>query len=331
MVKAFSYGMGSYEIAKVLEFNRVDYLTVAYADEGVTLRKAGIKTPIMVMNPEVSSFDTIIKHNLEPEIYNFSILKELIKASNEESIGIHIEVDSGMKRLGFDNGQLDELLNILWQQPNVYVKSIFTHLAASEAHEHDEFTKNQIANFEKMANKISRTFPYTILKHCLNSGGIVRFPNAQFDMVRLGIGLYGIDPAEEVQKQLQQIGTLKTVISQIRNISADESIGYGRKGKVDRASRIAIIAIGYADGLNRKLSNGIGYMLVNGKPAPIIGNICMDMTMIDVTNIDCKEGDEVIVFGAGLDISALADKVGTIPYEILTSISQRVKRVYFYE
>lgn len=188
-----------------------------------------------------------------------------------------------------------------------------------------------MANFEKMANKISRTFPYPILKHCLNSGGIVRFPNAQFDMVRLGIGLYGIDPAEEVQKQLQQIGTLKTVISQIRTISADESIGYGRKGKVDKTSRIAITAIGYADGLNRKLSNGIGYMLVNGKAAPVIGNICMDMTMIDVTDIECMEGDEVIVFGAGLDISELAEKVGTIPYEILTSISQRVKRVYFYE
>jgi alanine racemase len=331
MVKAFSYGTGSYEIAKVLEFNRVDYLAVAYADEGVTLRNAGIKTPIMVMNPEVSSFDAIIKHNLEPEIYNFSILNELLKASNEESIGIHIELDSGMKRLGFDIGQLDELLNILWQQPNIYVKSIFTHLAASEANEHDEFTKNQMATFEKMANKMSRTFPYPILKHCLNSSGIVRFPDAQFDMVRLGIGLYGIDPAEEVQKQLQQIGTLKTVISQIRNISANESIGYGRKGKVDKASRIAITAIGYADGLNRRLSNGNGYMSVNGKPAPIIGNICMDMTMIDVTDIDCKEGDEVIVFGAEPVISSLAEKIGTIPYEILTSISQRVKRVYFYE
>jgi alanine racemase len=236
-----------------------------------------------------------------------------------------------MKRLGFDIGQLDELLNILWQQPNIYVKSIFTHLAASEANEHDEFTKNQMATFEKMANKMSRTFPYPILKHCLNSSGIVRFPDAQFDMVRLGIGLYGIDPAEEVQKQLQQIGTLKTVISQIRNISANESIGYGRKGKVDKASRIAITAIGYADGLNRRLSNGNGYMSVNGKPAPIIGNICMDMTMIDVTDIDCKEGDEVIVFGAEPVISSLAEKIGTIPYEILTSISQRVKRVYFYE
>lgn len=331
MVKAFSYGTGSYEIAKVLEFNRVDYLTVAYADEGVTLRKAGIKTPIMVMNPETSSFDAIIKHNLEPEIYNFSILDELLKASNEESIGIHIEVDSGMKRLGFDEGQLDELLKILLLHPNLYVKSIFTHLAASEAHEHDGFTNNQIGIFERMANKISAAFSYPILKHCLNSGGIVRFPDAQFDMVRLGIGLYGIDPAEELQKQLQQIGTLKTVISQIREISADESIGYGRKGKVDKASRIAITAIGYADGLIRKLSNGIGSMIVNGKLAPIIGNICMDMTMIDVTNIDCKEGDDVIVFGSELDISAVADKLGTIPYEILTSISQRVKRVYFYE
>jgi alanine racemase len=188
-----------------------------------------------------------------------------------------------------------------------------------------------MATFERMANKMSRTFPYPILKHCLNSGGIVRFPDAQFDMVRLGIGLYGIDPAEEVQKQLHQIGTLKTVISQIRNISKDESIGYGRKGRVDRASRIAITAIGYADGLNRKLSNGNGYMLVNGKPAPIVGNICMDMTMIDVTDIECKEGDEVIIFGAELNISDVAKKVGTIPYEILTSISQRVKRVYYYE
>ncbi len=331
MVKAFSYGTGSYEIAKVLEFNRVDYLTVAYADEGVILRKAGIKTHIMVMNPEVSSFDTIIKHNLEPEIYNFSIFDELLKASNEESIGIHIELDSGMKRLGFDEKQLDELLNLLLQHPNLYVKSIFTHLAASEAHEHDGFTNNQITTFERMANKISEAFTYPILKHCLNSGGIVRFPKAQFDMVRLGIGLYGIDPAVELQNHLQQIGTLKTVISQIRNISAEESIGYGRKGKVDKASRIAITAIGYADGLNRKLSNGIGYMLVNGKPAPIVGNICMDMTMIDVTEIDCKEGNEVIVFGAELDINAVAEKVGTIPYEILTSISQRVKRVYFYE
>lgn len=331
MVKAFSYGTGSYEIAKTLAFNQVDYFAVAYADEGVVLRKAGIKTPIMVMNPEKSSFDLIVKYNLEPAIYNLSILNDLIKAINGQEIGIHIELDSGMKRLGFDEPQLPDLLNILAHNNHIQIKSILSHLAASEASEHDAFTQNQIAKFDAFSQKITRVFPYKILRHILNSSGIVRFKNAQFDMVRLGIGLYGIDPALEVQKQLQAIGSLKTVISQIRNISVDESIGYGRRGTVNKPSRIAIVAIGYADGLDRKLSNGNGYMLVNGKKAPIIGSICMDMTMIDVTEINCQEGDEVAVFGGELGIEILAEKLGTIPYEILTSISQRVKRVYYAE
>ncbi len=331
MVKAFSYGTGSYEIAKTLAFNQVDYFAVAYADEGVVLRKAGIKTPIMVMNPEKSSFDLILKYNLEPAIYNLSILNDLIKAINGQEIGIHIELDSGMKRLGFDEPQLQELLSVLNQNSHIQIKSVLSHLAASEAHEHDAFTQNQIAKFDAFSLKITNVFPYKILRHILNSSGIVRFKNAQFDMVRLGIGLYGIDPALEVQKQLQAIGTLKTVISQIRNISVDESIGYGRRGTVNKPSRIAIVAIGYADGLDRKLSNGNGYMLVNGKQAPIIGSICMDMTMIDVTEINCQEGEEVIVFGGELSIEILAEKLGTIPYEILTSISQRVKRVYYAE
>ena len=331
MVKAFSYGTGSYEIAKTLAFNQVDYFAVAYADEGVMLRKAGIKTPIMVMNPEKSSFDLILKYNLEPAIYNLSILNDLIKAINGQEIGIHIELDSGMKRLGFDEPQLQDLLSVLAHNNHIQIKSILSHLAASEAPEHDAFTQNQITKFDAFSQKITAEFPYKILRHILNSSGIVRFKNAQFDMVRLGIGLYGIDPALEVQKQLQAIGSLKTVISQIRNISVEESIGYGRRGTVNKPSRIAIVAIGYADGLDRKLSNGNGYMLVKGKQAPIIGSICMDMTMIDVTEINCQEGDEVIVFGGELNIEILAEKLGTIPYEILTSISQRVKRVYYAE
>lgn len=331
MVKAFSYGAGSYEIAKVLEFHRVDYLTVAYADEGVTLRKAGIRTPVMVMNPEASGFDAILQHNLEPEIYHFFILEQLIKACEGQEVGIHIEVDCGMKRLGFDEPEIDQLTGLLKQYPNIRVRSVFAHLAASEDKKHDEFTAEQIARFKRMSDKISAAFDYPVLRHVLNSSGIVRFPAAQFDMVRLGIGLYGIDPAEKVQKELQQVGTLKTVISQLRGIKSHETVGYGRRGKVSHDAKIATVAIGYADGLNRRLGNGKGYMLVNGQKAPIVGSVCMDMTMLDVTHIDCAEGDEVIVFGKEIDIHDIADKVGTIPYEILTSISQRVKRVYFYE
>lgn len=331
MVKAFSYGAGSYEIAKVLEFNRIDYLTVAYADEGVTLRKAGIKSPIMVMNPEVTSFDTILQNNLEPEIYTFFILEQLIKACDGEEVSIHIEVDCGMKRLGFDEAEMDQLIAMLKQYPNIRVRSVFAHLAASEDKKHDEFTREQISKFKRIAEKVDTAFEYPVLKHILNSSGIVRFPEAQFDMVRLGIGLYGVDPSEKIQKHLQQIGTLKTVISQLREIKNYETVGYSRKGKVIVDSKIATVAIGYADGLNRRLGNGKGFMLVNGKHAQIVGSICMDMTMLDVTNIDCKEGDEVIVFGKEIDINDVADKVGTIPYEILTSVSQRVKRVYYYE
>ncbi len=331
MVKAFSYGTGSYEIAKTLAFNQVDYLAVAYADEGVVLRKAGINTPIMVMNTEKSSIDLLLKHNLEPTIYNITILNDVINAANGQELGIHIELDSGMKRLGFDATQVETLLAILNANTNIQVKSIMSHLAASEAVEHDAFTLEQIEKFEKVSGNIMAHFSYPILRHCLNSAGIVRFKNAQFDMVRLGIGLYGIDPAIAIQNQLQQIGTLKTVISQIRHIAPNESIGYGRRGHVLKPSRIAIVALGYADGLDRKLSNGNGYMLVNNKRAPIIGNICMDMTMIDVTEITCEEGNEVIVFGAEPSITELAEQLQTIPYEILTSISHRVKRVYYAE
>jgi alanine racemase len=331
MVKAFSYGSGSYEIAKVMEYNRVDYLAVAYADEGVTLRKAGIKIPIMVMNPEPIAFDSIIQHNLEPEVYNFFMLEQLIKACNGQEISIHIEVDTGMKRLGFDEVEIDELINLIHHNPNIRIKTVFSHLAASDDKKHDLFTHEQIQKFERISDKIIASFHYPILRHILNSSGIARFTDSQFEMVRLGIGLYGIDPAEKLQKQLQVVGTLKTVISQIREVKSHETVGYSRKGSVQRDSQIAVVAIGYADGLNRKLGNGKGYMVVNGQKAPIVGSICMDMTMIDVTGINCREGDQVIVLGKEVDINEMASKIGTISYEVLTGISQRVKRVYFYE
>lgn len=328
MVKAFSYGAGSYEIARMLQFNRVDYLTVAYADEGVALRKAKIKTPIMVMNPEPHSFDVILQYNLEPEIYHFEILQALVKSADGEEVGIHIELDSGMKRLGFDANEIPALIEVLLENPNLKVRSIFTHLAASEDPSHDAFTLDQIATFDLNSSAIQSQFSYPILRHCLNSGGIARFAHAQFDMVRLGIGLYGVDPSPQ-HLSLQAIGTLKTVISQIREIGVNESIGYGRRGQLSESGRIAIVAIGYADGLDRKLSNGVGSMLVNGQLAPIVGNICMDMTMLDVSHIACNAGDEVIVFGENPSIHQVSDWIGTIPYEVLTGISQRVKRVYF--
>jgi alanine racemase len=331
MVKAFSYGAGSYEIARILEFHRVDYLAVAYADEGVILREAGIKLPIMVMNVEVSAIDQILKHNLEPVIYSKQIMTEWIKQSAGESAGIHIEIDTGMKRLGFNKQDIPWLIDMLTHHESLTVKSVFAHLAASEDKKHDEFTREQIASFGQSCKAIQEALTYPILKHTLNSGGIIRFPEAHFDMVRLGIGLYGIDPSHKIQKQLQQIGTLKTVVSQIHEVASHETVGYNRKGVVNRNSKIATVAIGYADGHNRKLGHGKGYMIINNQKAPVVGSICMDMTMLDVTDINCKEGDEVTVFGGEIAVQEIAEKTGTIPYEVLTSISQRVKRVYFLE
>lgn len=331
MVKAFSYGSGSHEIAKTLEYHRVDYLTVAYADEGVVLRKAGVKTPIMVMNPEPGSFLNLAEYNLEPEIYNRYILDDLLNHVEGGETGIHLELDTGMRRLGFDEQELDALLAVLKKNPNLIVKSVFSHLAASDENKHDLFTWEQIEKFEQMSSYLIRSLGYPVLRHILNSSGITRFPEAQFDMVRLGIGLYGVDPSARFQSQLENVGSLKTIISQLRKIKAGESVGYSRKGQVKEDATIAVVAIGYADGLDRGLSNGNGHMLVNGKPAPIVGNICMDMTMLDVSRIDCKEGDEVLVFGKDLPITELSKNIDTIPYEILTGISQRVRRVYFQE
>jgi alanine racemase len=336
MVKAFSYGSGSFEIANLLQFHHVDYLTVAYADEGVELRKAGINLPIMVMNPDQESFDSMIKHGLEPEIYSFRTLRLLEESLNRisaghSSIGIHLKIDTGMRRLGFDPAEVDALVLHLKENPMIRVLSVFSHLAASDNPELDDFTLQQLSIFRDASEKITHSFEYPILRHIGNTAAISRLPDAQFDMVRLGIGLYGISPIPEEQHHLHTVSTLKSSISQIKYVSATESVGYNRAWTADKDTTIGIIPIGYADGLSRRLSNGQGHLMVKGEVVPIIGNVCMDMCFIDITGINAREGDEVIIFGKEMPITHLAEEMGTIPYEILTGISRRVKRVYFEE
>lgn len=336
MVKAFSYGSGSFEIANVLQFNRVDYLAVAYADEGVELRKAGIKSPIMVMNPEEQSYDSIVKWNLEPEIYNFRSLlifnDTILKTTSyTDIVNIHIKLDTGMHRLGFEEKEINELIIRIKNNKRLRIKSVFSHLVASDESEHTDFTKLQIQRFTDISTVILSHFDYPIMRHLSNSGGISKFPEAQFDMVRLGIGMYGVSNRDFEQVNLQHVATLKTIISQIKNINKGDSVGYSRKGVVERNSRIATIPIGYADGYNRRLGNGVGFVIINDKKAKTVGNICMDMCMVDVSNIECNEGDEVLIFGETPTIVDIANQTGTIPYEILTTISRRVKRVYFQE
>jgi len=337
MVKAFSYGSGSFETANVLQFNRVDYLAVAYVDEGVELRKNGITSPIMVMNPEQRSFEAMIQYNLEPEIYSLHLLDrfaEILSLLRTEADGkykIHLELETGMNRLGFDLGEIPQLIEKIQGNHQLQVASVFSHLAASEDAAYDDFTREQIRKFEEMSNMICGAFDYKILRHILNSNGITRHSYAQFDMVRLGIGLYGLDSSQVVQNRLMNVSTLKTTISQIKHVEKGGTVGYGRVGKVQEDKTIATVGLGYADGLSRKLSNGVGKILVNGQLAPIIGNVCMDMTMLDITGIEAHEGDEVIVFGTNPRIESIAQQAETIPYEILTSISVRVKRIYFQE
>jgi alanine racemase len=334
MVKATSYGSGSFEIANVLQFHHVDYLAVAFTDEGIELRKAGITLPIMIMNPELMSFELMIKYRLEPEIYNFRLLnqlQEILKKYEGDPFKIHIKLDTGMHRLGFAEEEMNELVVRLNNNKKIKVQSVFSHLSSSDEAEHDGFTKMQISRMKSMSEEITGNLTYPVMRHILNSSGILRFNEAQFEMVRLGIGLYGFSSTAYEQQQLQQVATLKTTISQIRNVPAKETIGYNRKGKLKRDSVIATIAIGYADGISRRLGNGNGSMLVNGKLAPIIGNVCMDMCMLDITEVQAREGDEVIVFGSEYPVSIMADAIGTIPYEVLVNVSQRVKRVYFQE
>ena len=331
MVKAFSYGSGSREIASLLQYHRVDYLMVAFADEGIELRAAGITIPIAVMNPEREAFDNMIMFNLEPEIYALDILEDFNRALNKHGIKrfpVHIKLNTGMNRSGFDEQDLPHLLEFFQTERSVYIRSMFSHLAGSDETVHDEFTLGQIHLFERMTERIQAQFNYKIWRHILNSAGIERFPQYHFDMVRLGIGLHGISATHA---NLQPVSSFKTYISSIRNVPTDQSIGYGRKSYTTRPSRIAVIPVGYADGLNRHLSNRVGNVFIKGKRVPIIGNICMDTCMIDVTDTNATIGDEVEIFGKHILVTELSEQLGTIPYEILTGISHRVKRVYYKE
>ncbi|HTK19359.1 MAG TPA: bifunctional UDP-N-acetylmuramoyl-tripeptide:D-alanyl-D-alanine ligase/alanine racemase [Mucilaginibacter sp.] len=335
MVKAFSYGSGTFEVANMLQYNKVDYLAVAYIDEGVALRQSGITLPVMVLNPELSAFDKLIEFKLEPEIFSFNLLDEFIKyalSHNLTNYPVHLKIDTGMHRLGFEEHDIDTLCDLIEENRFIKVQSVFSHFVASDAPEHDDFTKKQIKRFEKAFTKIEKALGYKVIKHISNTGGILRWPSAHFDMVRLGIGLYGIDASVPSGSGiLQPIATLKTSVSQVRKVAANDTIGYSRNGKLTHNGKVATVRIGYADGYLRAFGNGVGKMLIKGKLVPTVGNISMDMTMLDVSNVDVREGDDVIVFNDQLTIEELAREIGTIPYEILTNISQRVKRVYFYE
>jgi alanine racemase len=337
MVKAFSYGIGSFEVANALQFHRIDYLAVAYADEGVELRKAGITAPIMVMNPDEESFDSIIQHNLEPEIYSHRILEKLEKAikknilPKDKPVKIHIKLDSGMHRLGFMEDEISDLVEKLQANRMIYVQTVFSHLAASEDPAEEEFTRRQIEVFEKMSRRIISQTGHPVMMHILNSAGITRYPEAQYNMVRLGISLYGIASLDEEQPRLESVARLKSTISQIKNINAGETIGYNRAFRSEKELRLAIVPIGYADGLSRRLSNGKGHLLVGGRLVPLVGNVCMDMCMLDITGIVAAEGDEVIIFGPERPLQDLAKEMETTPYEVLAGLSRRVKRVYYHD
>ena len=336
MVKAFGYGSGNLEVSNVLQFHNVDYLTVAFADEGVELRRAGINLPIMVMSPEVNSYDNIIKYHLEPEVFSFRNLGFIEKALQSlalpeaHPLNVHIKLDTGMHRLGFSNDELPELIRRIKANPMLHVKSVFSHLATADNPAEDAFTLSQIHNFEEGSKTIMETFPH-VLRHILNTAGITRFPQYQFDMVRLGIGLYGVPTCEADKGVLQPVVALKTIINQIKHIPAGDSIGYNRHGRAETDMRIGIVPIGYADGLSRLLGNGNGKFYVNGHKVPVVGDICMDMCMLDLTHVEAAEGDTVVIFDAEHDIADIARACQTIPYEIMTRVSQRVKRVYYQE
>ncbi len=335
MVKAFGYGSGSAEVANVLQFHKVDYLAVAYADEGVDLRNAGISLPILVMNVDEAAFETIIQHNLEPELFSFNIFHSFATFLDRQGLQqypVHIKLDTGMHRLGFEEKDIPQLIKLIKGNSSIIIKSVFSHLAASEDKNEDAFTQHQATVFERCCEQLQNVCDYKFIRHIANSAAIFRQSQMQFDMVRLGIGLYGIDTAVEQQLSLQTVAVLKSTIAQLRKVKAGDTIGYNRKGKVAKDSVIATIRIGYADGFSRRLGNGIGKVFIKNKFAPVIGSVCMDMTMIDVSEIEnIQEGNEVEILGNNVSIHEFSKWCGTIPYEILTNISQRVKRVYIEE
>ena len=331
MVKADAYGAGAVEVAKTLQDHRVDYLAVAVADEGVTLRKAGITSNIIIMNPEMTAFKTMFDYDLEPEVYNFRLLEALVKAAEKQGITgwpIHVKLDTGMHRLGFDpEKDIDSLVHRLKHQTALIPRSVFSHFVGADSDDFDKFSAKQFECFERGSKALQAAFDHKILRHIDNSAGILHFPERQLDMCRLGIGLYGIDSRDN--HILHTVSTLKTTILQLREVKKEDTVGYSRKGTLQRDSRIAAIPIGYADGLNRHLGNGHCYCLVNGKKSPYVGNICMDVAMIDVTDIPCQEGDMVEIFGEQLPVTVLSDALDTIPYEVLTGLSSRVKKIYY--
>ena len=335
MVKAFGYGSGNYEVSNILQFHRADYLTVAFADEGVELRRAGINLPIMVMSPEVNSYDNIIKYHLEPEVFSFRNLEFIEKAleitGTTTPLNVHVKLDTGMHRLGFSLQEIPELIRRVQTNPLIHVRSTFSHLATADNPDEDEFTLSQIKVFEQGSQMIVDAFPYKVLRHILNTAGITRFTKYQFDMVRLGIGLYGVPTCKQDEGVLETVVSLKTTINQIKNIPAGDSIGYNRHGRAEHNMRIGIVPIGYADGLSRLLGNGNGKFYVNGQQVSIVGDICMDMCMLDLTEVEAEEGDTVVIFDAEHSINDIAKACQTIPYEVMTRISQRVKRVYYQE
>lgn len=334
MVKAAAYGSGSLEVAKLLAYQGADYLAVAYADEGVELRRGGVRLPIMVLNPERPAFELMARYQLEPELYNFKLLREWLdfQPPGGDRPSVHLKLDTGMHRLGFEEADLPELTDLLQPRPELNIQSIFTHLAASEAPEHDAFTQGQIAAFSKAYDQLAGALGYRPVRHVLNSSGIVRFPQYQFEMVRLGIGLYGIDASGIIQEKLRRVGSLKASISQIKHLTAGETVGYGRRGKVERPTRIATVTIGYADGLPRSAGDGRYRVRIRHRLAPTVGSICMDMCMVDISHIpEAREGDSVEVFGDRPRVTDLAACENTIPYEVLTRISPRVKRIYIQE
>ena len=330
VIKAFAYGSDLIAIGQILEQQKIDYLAVAYTEEGVSLRKANINLPILVLHPQVENFETIIKNNLEPNLYNFRTLNHFTRIANSKKLKnypVHIKVDTGMNRLGFKENEIIQLQKFLQNLTSLKVISFYSHFAASEDKNEKEFTKQQIISFNKICNSLNKSLDYKPLKHIANTSGIINYPEAQFDMVRLGIGFYGFGNDKTITAKLKNVCNLKTKISQIRFLEKGETVGYNRKFKVEKKSKIGILPIGYADGLNRNLGNNVGSVYIKNQKAPIIGIICMDITMIDITGIDCEEGDEVIIFNCQNHVLELAKKTTTISYEILTSISQRVRRV----
>lgn len=331
VVKAFGYGSSAVEIARFLE-SKVDYFAVAYSDEGIALSKAGIKTPILVLHPQKTNLDKIIQYNLEPTIYSFRLLIsfiEKIQISKFKNYPIHLKFNTGLNRLGFNSNDISEIVSILKNQTSVYVKSIFSHIAASEDINEREFTLQQISSFKSIANEFINQLNYSPFKHMLNTSGIINYSaEAQFDMVRLGIGLYGFGNNEIETKKLKNVLTLKSIISQIHTIKKGGTVGYNRAYKATSTINTATIPIGHADGISRQFGNGIGYVYINNKKAPIVGNVCMDMIMVDITTIDCSEGDEVVIFKNQQHIEQLSKATNTIPYEILTVLSQRIRRIF---